>query len=122
EEGAAAVARRARALRWSRRDEHTAAALARAVVAALGRREPWDAAAVRRLLDSTRCDPELLLSTAAAVAQGAGDPALGERQGDLALHVRRVVQEEGRDFEVPLDGEEVMALLSVPPGPVVGEA
>jgi poly(A) polymerase len=49
--------------------------------------------------------------------------ALAALQDDLELRIARLAEEEGLDqMRPPLDGNEVMARLGVPPGPVVGEA
>jgi poly(A) polymerase len=49
--------------------------------------------------------------------------ALAALQDDLELRIARLAEEEGLDrMRPPLDGNEVMAHLGLPPGPEVGEA
>jgi poly(A) polymerase len=49
--------------------------------------------------------------------------ALADMQDELELRIARLMEEENLDrIRPPLDGNEVMERLGVPPGPVVGEA
>jgi poly(A) polymerase len=86
----------------------------------------WTDSAVRRyvrdagdLLDDlnelTRCDCTTRDARKAA--------ALGRRMDELEQRVAELQeQEELAKIRPPLDGREVMELLEVPPGPIVGEA
>jgi poly(A) polymerase len=86
----------------------------------------WTDSAVRRyvrdagdLLDDlnelTRCDCTTRDARKAA--------ALGRRMDELEQRVAELrEQEELAKIRPPLDGREVMELLEVPPGPIVGEA
>lgn len=49
--------------------------------------------------------------------------ALADLQDDLEVRIARLAQEENLEaIKPPLDGNEIMAHLGIPPGPIVGEA
>lgn len=49
--------------------------------------------------------------------------ALGALQDDLELRIARLAEQENlKEIRPPIDGDDVMEHLGIPPGPVVGEA
>jgi poly(A) polymerase len=117
------VTRHADHLRWSRRERALAAALARELPGVVLHTEVWTAPELRAALGragASGVSVELLVraARAAAVASGSPDAPVAAFADAVARHLAV----EGMPAPPPLRGDEVMALLDVGPGEVVGRA
>jgi len=79
---------------------------------------------IRRLVREMGSDLPLLLEHAACDARASGAPDARARWRRLARTLRRIREEHARAATAPtaplLSGDEVMAILGIPPGPEVG--
>ncbi len=88
-------------------------------------RDGWPAPAVRRVLVDAGPHLDLLLALVSANVDARADAALvTARRGAVRSFVdaRDRLGETAADQQPELDGDAVMAVLGVPPGPVVGQA
>jgi poly(A) polymerase len=92
-------------------------------------KEGWTDAALRRYIrDAGGPGPQLdrlnaLVRADCTTRNQAKAKALAALQDDLELRIARLIEEESLDrLRPPLDGDQVMAHLGVPPGRIVGEA
>ena len=83
-------------------------------------RSEWTDGAVRRLARDAGAQVERLMALARADigASAYPDP---EKLDELAARLRAVLSEQPTRLSPPVDGEDIMRVLGIPPGPAVGK-
>jgi poly(A) polymerase len=83
-------------------------------------RAEWSDGAVRRLARDAGAQIDRLMALARADVGASAYPE-PQKLDDLAARLARVLSERPTRLTPPIDGEDIMRALGIPPGPAVGQ-
>jgi poly(A) polymerase len=107
-------------LRFSQKEIDAVVLLVRLHLRPVYYRAEWSDGAVRRLARDAGAQIDRLMALARADVGASAYPE-PQKLDDLAARLARVLSERPTRLTPPIDGEDIMRALGIPPGPAVGQ-